>query len=967
MRVSSSWERIRALFHAALEQPADARVAFLSSASEGDESLRREVESLLAAHGASDGFLESPAVDLDADDVAARSQLEAGDRVGNFEVIGSLGAGGMGEVYRARDAQLGREVAIKLLPRALADDPRRLTRFERESRILAALNHPHIATIHSIEHADGLHALVMELVEGPTLADRLQHGGLDWRDALGLARELAGALEAAHDKGVVHRDLKPANIKFSSSGTLKLLDFGLAKEIADHEAAVAPSARQPADALKTADGLILGTCAYMSPEQARGLPVDKRTDVWAFGCLLFEMLAGRRAFAGETVSETMTAVLEREPDWPGLPEETPQTVRRLLRRCLEKDRQRRLHDIADARIEIEDLLQTPAEVGRTSGARRTGKRLLRLSAIVALAAGAAALGWWLRAVIVVDRPTLRVTRSAWALPGGAALTSAPAVSPDGRHIAFTASPKGQPPRLFVRSFSTLEPRPIAGTEGAEHPFWSPDSRSVGYFARNRLMKVAIDEGGPVEICATRAGRGGTWSRNGVIVFSPDLIDSGLAWISANGGTLHPATVLDRAQGENSHRWPAFLPDGIHFLYFVRSLRADRRGVYLGRVDRPAATPGAPLFGSETEAQYVSLTRDTGVLVSAANGHLEVRGFDPHRLQLNRDPTTLEVAARALGPYHASMFSVSPDVLIHVSSPIPYGQRFASVDRDGDRLTVREDRKVLNWPRLSPDGSRIAYQEIDAAAGSPDLLVEEVERGNRLKVTKDGGAGLLPVWSPDGQRLAYVTGTVATSKLVIGSADGTGAVATVPCPALRCYPTDWSSAGLLATVRTGDPAPIRGPADVWILATASGETSRPLLAESFVERDARFSPDGRLVAYVSEETGRPEVSIQRIDGTPARDVISVGGGDQPVWRRNGRELFFVDPQGALRSVPVARGPSGRPVFGKAVLLDVPPIGFGHFSTQYDVSPDGRRIYFFDRRREPAPTEVGIMLGWRALLK
>jgi Tol biopolymer transport system component len=707
----------------------------------------------------------------------------------------------------------------------------------------------------------------------------------------------------------------------------------------------------------------------MSPEQAHGLPVDKRTDIWAFGCLLFEMLTAKRAFAGNTIPETIEAVLERQPDWTALPVTTPDGIRRLLWRCLEKDRQRRLHDIADARIEIEDLLQTREEAARPSGAGRTRKRLLGLSAILVLAAGAATLGWWLRAVIVSERPTLRVTRSTWVLPGSAALSSAPAVSPDGQHIAFTASTKGQPPRLFLRSFSTLEARSIAGTDGAEHPFWSPDSRSVGYFARNRLLKVAVEGGGPVEICATRAGRGGTWSRNGVIVFAPDLIDSGLAWVSADGGALHPATLLDRTQGENSHRWPVFLPDGIHFLYSVRSIRADRRGVYLGRVDRAAATPGAPLFRSENEAQYVSLTRDAGVLVSAANGHLEVRGFDPRQLRLNRDPTTLDVAASGLGPYHASLFSASPDILIHLSSPIPYGQRFASVDRDGERLNVREDRKVLNWPRLSPDGSRILYQEIDAAVGSPDLLVEDLERGNRLKLTKDGGAGLLPVWSPDGQRLAYVTGTVATSTLVIGSADGTGTVATVPCPALLCYPTDWSSAGLLVTVRTGDqnPAPIRGPADVWILSTASGETSRPLLAESFVERDARFSPDGRLVAYVSEETGRPEVSIQRVDGTPARDVISVGGGDQPVWGRNGRELFFVDPQGALRSVPVARGPNGRPVFGKAVVLDVPPIGSGHFSTQYDVSPDGRRIYFFDRRREPAPTEVGIVLGWRALLK
>jgi serine/threonine protein kinase len=335
--VSASWERVRALFHAALEQPADARSAFLTTACEGDEALRREVESLLGAHRAADQFLESPAIGLGPDHaVAAPAALQSGDRIGNFEVIGSLGAGGMGEVYRARDERLRREVAIKLLPRALADDPQRLARFERESRMLAALNHPHIATIHCVEHAEGLHALVMELVEGPTLADRLARGALGWRETLGFARDLASALEASHDKGVVHRDLKPANIKFSSTGSLKLLDFGLAKERTEPEPAGDTSATRSADALKTADGWVVGTSAYMSPEQTRGLPVDKRTDIWAFGCVLFEMLTGTRAFPGRTIPDTAEAVLERQPDWTSLPTTTPDTMRRLLQRCLEK-------------------------------------------------------------------------------------------------------------------------------------------------------------------------------------------------------------------------------------------------------------------------------------------------------------------------------------------------------------------------------------------------------------------------------------------------------------------------------------------------------------------------------------------------------------------------------------------------------------------------------------------------------
>jgi len=963
MRVSSNWERVRALFHAALDQPADARVAFLSSASGGDESLRCEVESLLAAHGASDGFLESPAVDLDADDAAARSQLEAGDRFGNFEVIGSLGAGGMGEVYRARDAELGREVAIKLLPRALADDPRRLTRFERESRILAALNHPHIATIHSIEHADGLHALVMELVEGPTLADRLKHGGLNWRDALVLARELAGALEAAHDKGVVHRDLKPANIKFSSSGTLKLLDFGLAKEIAHHEPAAAPSARQPADSLKTADGLILGTCAYMSPEQARGLPVDKRTDVWAFGCLLFEMLAGRRAFAGETVSETMTAVLEREPDWLGLPEDTPQTVRRLLRRCLEKDPHHRLHDIADARLEIDDALAKD-HVAQPSTGSSVREGVVMLASVVALSAGCVALGWWLRHAVVNEVSIPPVTRSTWTLPAGLGLDSPPAVSPDGTHVAFTAVGGGSPRRLFVRPFSSLEAKAIPGTEGAKHPFWSPDGRSVGYFAPGNLMKVALDGGAPVRICAAMDGLGGTWSLSGVIVFSSHLIGFGLSRVPAEGGKVEPATLLDSAQDENSHRWPVFLPDGIHFLYFVRSLRAERRGVYVGRVDRAAVAPGAPLVRSESDALYAPLDRaGRGVLLSPANGRLEVRPFDARQQRLVGDPTTIDLPVSGSTPNQSSMFSVSDDALVYVSSPIPYGQRLAAIDRNGEHLKLWEERAPINWPRLSPDGRRLVYQRVEAMAGSLDLWVEDLERGSRLRITKDGAGGGLPVWSPDGRQIAYLTGTIGKGTIVISAADGTSVSATLPCPADRCVPTDWSPDGrsLLANVYGS------AGVDVWRLSIGSDATSGPLLAESYVERDGRLSPDARLVAYVSEQTGRPEVSVHTVDGPLARDVLSVGGGDQPVWSRDGRELFFVDPQGSLRSVTVSRAPDGRPTFGRAVQLEVPRIGSGHWGTQYDVSRDGRRIHFLDRQMDSPPSEIGIVAGWRALLK
>jgi len=955
MTPTSDWERVRILFHEALGRPLEDRAAFLERECAGDGDLCREVESLLAAESAAGQFLETPAYRAEDDARAAPpTTLAAGDRIGDFEVLGALGSGGMGEVFRARDLKLHRDVALKLLPRPFARDPQRLARFERESRILASLSHPHIAAIHSIDQVDDLRLLVLELVEGPTLADRLGEGPLPQIEALEIARQLAEALEAAHDRGIVHRDLKPANIKTSPAG-IKLLDFGLAKEHVRHASAVAPA--EPAVG-GTTDGLILGTCAYMSPEQARGKPVDKRTDIWAFGCVLFEMLTGRRAFAGETLSDTVAAVLERQPDWTRLPGATAPGVARLLRRCLEKDPARRLHDIADARLEIEDAL-LPAGAVVESRPRRDHVRTALL--LLILAAGTLALGWWLRGRPDGARAERLPTYFTWSAPAGLALDSPAVISPDGRQIAFTARAGAEgPSRLFIRALHERDVRAIEGTQSAKQPFWSPDSRAIAYFARGRLMKVAIDGGAPVEICTAPDGRGGAWSRSGVILFTPMTIQAGLLRVSADGGTPVPATLLDTAHGENSHRWPAFFPDGVHFLYHARAISPERRGVYLGRVDRPAATGGEALFRSESEALYVPLDgADRGALLSVADGQIEARRFDANRNVLIGDPVRIGLPAASNTLYHAMMVSASADVLTYVADAIPFGHRFASVRRDGSDLRVRDERETQNWPRLSPDGRRIVRQRLDALPGRPALWAEDLERGIEVVITDEG---VVPTWSPDGRKIAYLADVRKRPVVTIAAADGTGVLSTVACPAARCDPSDWSKDGLalLATVFDGDDQ------DVWLLSTTDPARSRPLLDGPFVERDARFSPDGRFVAYVSHQTGRPEVSVQAIEGTPRRDVISVGGGDQPVWRRNGGELFFVDPDGMLRSAPVRWSISGQPAFGSSAPLTVPRIGSGHWSTQYDVSPDGQRIYFLDRRLDPAPTGFGVVIGWRALL-
>jgi Tol biopolymer transport system component len=783
-------------------------------------------------------------------------------------------------------------------------------------------------------------------VDGPTLADRLQDGPVPVAEALVIARQLTDALETAHERGIVHRDLKPANVKLSPSGRVVLLDFGLAKE----GIGAGPH---------TSVGVILGTCAYMSPEQARGQPVDKRADIWALGCILFELLSGQRAFPGDTPSDTMAAVLERPPDWTLLPSALRADIRALLRRCLEEDLRRRLHDVADVRIAIEDAQQPEVEP-LPPARRRHFPAALAAAGVVALAAIGMA---WSRSG-GSSGSSVAVTRATWPVPAGLRLESPAVVSPDGHHIAFTASGPGAPPRLYVRPLSGLDARAIPRTDGAMQPFWSPDSRALAYFARGKLVKVTIDGGAPVEICAVPNAKGGAWSRSGVIVFSPNTIYSGLFLVSADGGTPEPATLLDTVQGENAHRWPVFLPDGTHFLYFVRSIVPERRGVYVGSIDGPPSTPGAALFRSESEAIYAPLDDpERGVLMSVAEGHVDVYPFDTRRRRLTGDPITIALPAGGNTPHHASMLSVSADVLAHVGSALPYGDRLASATRTGDSQLLDSTRSIVSWPRISPDGARIALQRLDALTGSPDLWAEHLERGTRVRITEEGTSGQLPVWSPDGTKLAYVAGTFERPVLTIAASDGMGVVGTLPCPRRRCEPSDWSRDGrwLLVTTFEG------GTVDVWLVPTETGGTARPLLTEAFVEREGRFSPDGQFVAYVSEEIGRPEISIRTIEGLPRREVVSVGGGTQPVWSRAGNELLFVDPEGTLRSAPFHRTADGRPAVGAAVRVKVPLISTGHYGTQFDVSVDGGRVYFLDRQPGETPREIGLVLGWRGLLK
>ena len=579
----------------------------------------------------------------------------------------------------------------------------------------------------------------------------------------------------------------------------------------------------------------------------------------------------------------------------------------------------------------------------------------------------ALLSGWLRERTPSESAAPSLTRFTWSLPTGTGLDSAPIVSPDGRRIAFTAVTGESSPRLFVRSLDALEATAIAGTEGAKQPFWSPDGHSLGFFAAGKLLKVAVAGGVPIVLCDAPDGRGGTWSPSGTIVFSPILIFEGLAKVSADGGTVEPATLLDLNRGENSHRWPVFLPDGVHFLFHVRASTDEQRGVYVARIDRPASIPGSPLFRSESEAVFVPTSgREWGVLLSAADGQLQARPFDAAALRLVGDPRTLPITAGANTPYHSAMLSASPELLATVTTPMRYGVALGSVARDGTGVQLSSPRQQ-GWPRLSPDGTRMARQMIDPARGNPDIWVENLRDGSLVRITTATGNDLLPVWSPDGLRLAYGSGNLKERRLSIAAADGTGVMQDLPCPGLQCEPTDWSPDGRHLIVNTRAAVFGVRPGDVWSVPVGDAGSAEAILAGSFPEYDARISPDGHWLAYVSEETGLAEVSVRAISGLPRRLVVSNSGGSQPVWRRDGLELLYVDREGRLRGRSVGHQPTGALTLGAAVLLRVPLIGSGHWGTQYDVSPDGQQVYFIDHSPLSRPSDINVVIGWRALLK
>ncbi|MEO7134561.1 MAG: protein kinase [Vicinamibacterales bacterium] len=866
--------------------------------------------------------------------------LNPGTRIGPYDIDAQIGVGGMGEVYRATDTNLKRGVAVKVLPASVANDPDRLKRFQREAEVLASLNHPNVAQIHGLEHAGATIALILELVEGPTLADRIRLGPIAVEETLPIARQIAEALEAAHDRGIIHRDLKPANIKVRDDGTVKVLDFGLAKAFAADNAQ-ASVANSPTLSLgATEAGVILGTAAYMSPEQARGRTVDKRSDVWAFGCVLFEMLTGKPAFAGEELTDIIAAVVRDEPDWNRLPADTPASVRRLLRRSLEKDRKRRLADIADVRLELDDTTKDAAASHvippSLAGASVWRERVWAAVAIASLVTTA----------VVVSRgfftpsAEVRVTRFEVPPPEGGHIEWGQPLSPDGRTLAFIIGTT-EGTLIWIRPLDSGTARPVPGTERATRMFWSPDSQQIAFFVDGNLKKVAL-AGGPSRLVANGPFRDGVWGPNGTILIGGQQ-GRPLFRVSELGGEPIAVTALDTSLPEVSHDYPEFLPDGSHYLYLARGTGPPEDWVtYVGTL---GSTERRPVKGIHSAMRYSPAAQ---VLLFLRGTTLLAQRFDRNRLELSGDP--FPIAEQAAGT-RVGTFSVSRNGTLAFIGGATADTQLTWFDRTGKPVGRVGSTAVYGSPTLSRDGRFVAFER----GMPPEIWVMEVATGAATRFTSDRAGNRVPIWAPDRQRVAWLSNRGGAQRLDDRAAGLTGDDRLLRQGELPMFLSDWSSDGRYLAFEAGG--------DVWALPLA--DIAHPIqvtASPNFRNASATFSNDGRWVAYQSAESsgvtrsGEGDVYVQSFPDRKFKRQVSNGGGVVPHWSPDGKELFYLTPDGTLRAVPVTATASTLET-GTPTSLFRANVGLPS-SARYSVSSDGR----FLMRTLGAELSVTVVLDW-----
>jgi serine/threonine-protein kinase len=911
--------------------------------------------------------------------------LSSGTKLGPYEIISPLGAGGMGEVYRARDSKLGREIALKIIAPEFAHDEQRMARFQREAQVLASLNHTHIASIYGFEDSAGVSALVMELVEGPTLAERIKEGAIPVDEALPIARQIAEALECAHERGIIHRDLKPANIKLKHDGKVKVLDFGLAKALQDDVSGSDISNSPTLTMGSTKAGIILGTAAYMSPEQAKGKAADRRADIWSFGVVLFEMLSGEQAFGGETVSDSLAAVIKDTPDWAELPVETPARIRELIQRCLQKDPKQRLQAIGDARIAIDEAISGSSL--SNSGISGIGDRPGEMAGPLAPASStwlrflpwalAAALGMGLIAALILMRhspqsSTERAVALALPLPPDQMLDLAngPAVviSPDGSRIAFvTLEPGAGEGRLFVRDLDKDTPVQLEGAGLAASPFFSPDGQWIAYFGEGKLRKVSIHGGTPVVLAEVAGYRGGDWGDDGTIVF-PAQFTSPLSRVPAGGGKVEQLTHLDTARGEVTHRWPQILPGG-RAVIFTES--TDNNFFAHANIEVAAYKEGTPKV--LVENAYFGRYLPGGYLSYVSQGTVFVAPFDVETMKLTGTaiPVLQHVASDLSNGGAQFSISRSGTAIFSAGKSGDQNLNISLIDRKGNATVLLKDQPDASSPRFSPDGKRIVFQR-----GLGGLWVYDIARGMTTSVTLDGSAATYPIWTPDGQRLTYSRPHSSNQDKGDGiywrRADGSGNEAQLtPDDVFNAYPSSWSPDG--KTLAFERLSPVDGSCcEIWTLTIdENGKASEP---RAFMDKktggnggfDAvdypTFSPDGHWLAYMSQQAGAPQIFVVPYPGPGGKWQVSAQLGWEGRWSKTGHEIFYTTGNqmvAAPYTVENGAFQVGKPevLFQDRFELRVP-------FPSYDVSPDGQHFVMFQSSsgRSLGNTLPTVILNW-----
>jgi eukaryotic-like serine/threonine-protein kinase len=951
------WENVFALFDAALARPDTARAAFLASECREDARLREDVEALLVAHQEAEGFLSGRPARAGAAHVEQSGPvppaLTPGMRLGVFAVEGFVGAGGMGEVYKARDTRLDRNVAIKVLAPDAATDPRGRTRFAYEARALARLSHPRICAVHEMGHQDGVDFLVMEYLEGETLAARLRRGPMPLAQALRTAIEIAEAVAAAHAQGVIHRDLKPGNVMLTSGGA-KLLDFGLARLRPSGASGLSPVTRAFSTS-GTFPGMVAGTLPYMAPEQLEERDVDGRADIFAFGAVLYEMITGRQAFEGTSRAVVISAILSSDlPATAVLQPLTPPALDQVIRNCLAKDRSDRWQSAHDVLLQLRWIAGHPSTVTAEKGVAQNRRRELLAWTIASIAGLALAILWaW---ALGRPAPTVRTHVSSALPPAGVLLETdeAPVISPDGSRLLFVGHDATGQQLLYILALDVARPaQPLANTDGASLPFWSPDGQSVGFFGQGKLKTVVLGTGQIRTLADAGGARGGTWNRDDVILFAPRP-GTGLYYISAAGGQPTPVKI------DIPGAWfPSFLPDGRHFLYFTPAAnQPDNAGVFVGSLDSSHARR---LVTGRSRAVHTP-----GYLLFWREGALLAQPFDETTLEVRGNRVAVANGVGLNPVTNQGLFSASDSgTLVFFSGAVGESQ-LVWFDRAGRQIGNPGPKGVINSMSLSPDAASVVYDQAEPRNRTFDLWRLDFGGGVPSRLTFHPSHDLFPLWSPDGTRIAFSSIREPPPQLHALNAESAGTEKRLLKTSVPASPSSWSSDGGLLIYDSTHP---QTGGDIWVLPLNGKVQPHPVIRTAADEHYGALSPDGRWLAYISNETGAYEVYVESFPATGFKRQVSTQGGFEPQWRRDGKELFYVAPNLTLMAVDVKSQPptlhAGAPT--ELFRTRIKWMEIQAVAHHYAAAPDGRRFLISSATEEARSVPVTIMLDWSAALK